>query len=1023
MKQKIFTRKTFSRMFACLLVLSLSIGSVWYQPKEADAMHDEYWGADVEINSLVKSVTLPTLAFRNLDSRASDYGAEASSNDEGYCYNLSKSLNGISMNAFESTGGYYDGTVAFNAKYNDYELADIVSDDQTLKSGFNEVPYTVIAKKTSDSGNVKYKKEKMTYRFFFDDSSEFYIENTLTDDGVSAGTVDWAVTKNGTLIIHGNDAKLEPFMNVAPWFTETIYISGESTNVKKLIKNVVFTGTFRNSSSLDYWFTTESNIPSNFSCPDSSNETRESLEPLPQDNTGLPNLEHVVNLPSNIISMNGTFIGCSKLKDVGPLSKLYFLQGIEGAFISCTSLNQDITLSETKIENLAATFAGCTSLEGTIDLSNCKIIDNLNYTFYHCANLKEPPILDGCDIEEMDHTFCHCLSLIDIPDLTKQPNLYNIRSAFSYCRNIEKDIIILNEKLEYYSDAFSYMGKYCSLHYINDNVPVDELLNKSYLTKGLNLSKSYEITKSPTIRYATYMEPIQDDEIIPGEIKTYFGETLTGTWTANQAVPDKVGPDNRITLTFVPDNPSYGNIETAIDVYAQPQNVKAPDSFEMEYRYGEPLSNLKIPENQLRGVADEEVTGTYKIFANNNHGEQKFTELKDVAIQYPPLGSYTYRVQYRPDSPTLSETDFEITVHIVKNPTTITQVPTCSAITYGQPLRESTISQGSVCTTVSGESIELEGTFRWKDGEKKLDAGTHWETVVFAPEDKNYDEKELPIAVCVNPGVPELTKTSQLTCFTSDNTLGNVSLDTISAQYKVPNGSNTLVNGTFEWKDKTEKLEAGQKEYIATFIPEDTTNFTIVEMSVPIKVYASLGGNTDKEDTSDKKEEGENQNTEKNDSNTTTQTPTNKPSADENNIVAAPNPTSYLPVLKSEEKQTTLPSLQLSVKRTKQYYEFTYPNQGGLKYYEIQVSTDKKFKKAKTIKIPAVTTKKVKKNRNVKATIVKNNKKITYLGLNQIKSLTKKLTKNKKTKTFYIRLKYQLSGGSKKWSKSYKIKI
>ena len=242
-------------------------------------------------------------------------------------------------------------------------------------------------------------------------------------------------------------------------------------------------------------------------------------------------------------------------------------------------------------------------------------------------------------------------------------------------------------------------------------------------------------------------------------------------------------------------------------------------------------------------------------------------------------------------------------------------------------------------------------------------------------------------------------------------------MDTISAQYKVPNGSNTLVNGIFEWKDKTEKLEAGQKEYIVTFIPEDTENFTIVEMSIPVKVYASIGGNSN--DNTDNA--GDKDNAKDPEQPPIDRTPT------ENTITSEPLasiPTSLVSNLATTTtKQTTLPSLQLSVKRTKQYYEFTYPNQGGLKCYEIQVSTDKKFKKTKTIKVPAVTTKKVKKNRNVKATIVKNNKKITYLGLNQIKSLTKKLTKNKKTKTFYIRLKYQLSGGSKQWSKSYKIKI
>lgn len=84
-------------------------------------------------------------------------------------------------------------------------------------------------------------------------------------------------------------------------------------------------------------------------------------------------------------------------------------------------------------------------------------------------------------------------------------------------------------------------------------------------------------------------------------------------------------------------------------------------------------------------------------------------------------------------------------VTVVEEPTEITEKPTASAITYGQPLSAATLIGGSAAK--GGQPVS--GTFAFKELATILDAGTNDVTVVFTPSDGS-DELETTIQIMVN---------------------------------------------------------------------------------------------------------------------------------------------------------------------------------------------------------------------------------------------------------------------------------
>ncbi len=113
------------------------------------------------------------------------------------------------------------------------------------------------------------------------------------------------------------------------------------------------------------------------------------------------------------------------------------------------------------------------------------------------------------------------------------------------------------------------------------------------------------------------------------------------------------------------------------------------------------------------------------------------------------VGTNTFKATFTPADPVNYQTvtDIDVTIIVGKALPTIATKPTASSVVAGGKLSDSALT-GGVANGVDGTA--LSGTFAWKDGTLALDtAGTAHATVIFTPNNENYDAVEFEIAVAV----------------------------------------------------------------------------------------------------------------------------------------------------------------------------------------------------------------------------------------------------------------------------------
>ena len=120
------------------------------------------------------------------------------------------------------------------------------------------------------------------------------------------------------------------------------------------------------------------------------------------------------------------------------------------------------------------------------------------------------------------------------------------------------------------------------------------------------------------------------------------------------------------------------------------------------------------------------------------------------AANVKAAGDYTAKV-------TVGDATAGVDFTIYKATSSIETIPTASAITYGQTLKNSTLTGGVV---KSGEA-NVEGTFAWKNTKTKPDVSDSMTTeydVVFTPTDGNYDSAESKVKLTVNKADSSVAK-------------------------------------------------------------------------------------------------------------------------------------------------------------------------------------------------------------------------------------------------------------------------
>ena len=254
----------------------------------------------------------------------------------------------------------------------------------------------------------------------------------------------------------------------------------------------------------------------------------------------------------------------------------------------------------------------------------------------------------------------------------------------------------------------------------------------------------------------------------------YSDNTDAGTNTAKVTVSGKGNYDGKIEKTFtidpatvsfsVTDNShTYdGKNKTATVTQTEDETPSVGGSFTVKYRQG----NMNVTPN---------AAGAYEVWVTITSSNFKFAD-----------GSAAAKVG-------------ELTV-VPAKPAIVTS-PTAAAITYGQSLEESTLSDWTVQNPITGD--EVKGTFAWADGgttyPAAADSGVRAYKVIFTPEDAdNYTTAETTVTLIVNKAAltPILASVESKTYDGNTGATGTVKLE--GAKF----GQQPTATGTFSFVDK-----------------------------------------------------------------------------------------------------------------------------------------------------------------------------------------------------------------------------
>lgn len=181
--------------------------------------------------------------------------------------------------------------------------------------------------------------------------------------------------------------------------------------------------------------------------------------------------------------------------------------------------------------------------------------------------------------------------------------------------------------------------------------------------------------------------------------------------------------------------------------------------------------------------------------------------------------SFEYDVKFVPqDSDNYNEISVgKVSVYVKKAVVVVEEEPVASALVYGQKLSESTLSGGKA---------NVKGSFVWAEPDRMPSAADEVETVIFQPEDKNYDAVEIQVALSVSKAVTQITTVPTAAGLVYSHRLEDSALT---------NGIASTA-GTFAWKDGSVVPTVANEGFIVVFTPEDEANYEKAECTVSVNV-------------------------------------------------------------------------------------------------------------------------------------------------------------------------------------------
>ena len=267
----------------------------------------------------------------------------------------------------------------------------------------------------------------------------------------------------------------------------------------------------------------------------------------------------------------------------------------------------------------------------------------------------------------------------------------------------------------------------------------------------VNLKDGTKVTLKNDV--LTYGEPLSKLLFNEAEFIGEDGENVEGTlaWEDQTAKPDAGTPS--AVWVFTPEDDIYSVLEDAVSIKvnkAAPQIITAPTALKRIYSPAKPLEKADLTGGEVVGVDGRALSGTWDWH-------------RDDII--PDGGVNSYHAVFMPENAANYErAEAAVTVDVEKAVPylDLKQLPSASAITYGDSLAMSELTGGSAQYgdgmgnpgTGTDSKITVAGIFTWKEQNVKpavADSNQTEYAVIFTPEDaKNYNTAETVMTLIVN---------------------------------------------------------------------------------------------------------------------------------------------------------------------------------------------------------------------------------------------------------------------------------
>ncbi len=265
----------------------------------------------------------------------------------------------------------------------------------------------------------------------------------------------------------------------------------------------------------------------------------------------------------------------------------------------------------------------------------------------------------------------------------------------------------------------------------------------------VSLKTGTEVTLKNNV--LTYGEPLANLVFNGAEFVGTDGKTVAGTLAWKDAAAKPNAGTTSAVWVFTPAEDKYVSLEGAAAITvnkATPAVPAAPTVAGRVYNPQTALKDIDVSGGTVTGMDGKELKGGWNW------------QRADIV---PTVNSSGYAAVFTPEDTTNYEAVTRIiTLNVTKAVPYIAGLPAAAGITYGETLKDSALSGGSVlygdgkgqAGNGAGNTAPVTGTFTWKEPAAKpvaADSNVTEYTVVFTPSDTaNYDSVEAKATLAVN---------------------------------------------------------------------------------------------------------------------------------------------------------------------------------------------------------------------------------------------------------------------------------